>query len=169
MSVKAVSVDKKGMVYANCPFCWDSRIKPANSLPNGNQPTGISVTCSNSDCGKTYEIKIDFRQCFRKKTFFDGFYSRLVSPGGFGKMTVVDLSLGGCSFLASSKHSLNPDDRIKVVFNLDNTKHTKIEKDVVCLQMVLDKLGQKLREGFRAHINLSCHFSKSQSVILLPS
>jgi hypothetical protein len=39
----------------------------------------------------------------------------------------------------------------------------------VRLQMVLDKLGQKLREGFRTHINLSCLFSKSQSVILLPS
>ena len=39
----------------------------------------------------------------------------------------------------------------------------------VCLQMVLDKLDQKLREGFRTHINLSCLFSKSQSMILLPS
>jgi len=39
----------------------------------------------------------------------------------------------------------------------------------VRLQMVLDKLDQKLREGFRIHINLSCLFSKSQSVILLPS
>jgi len=39
----------------------------------------------------------------------------------------------------------------------------------VRLQMVLDKLDQKLREGFRTHINLSYLFSKSQSVILLPS
>ena len=131
MSVRAVSVNKKGMVYVNCPFCWDSSKKHANSLPNGNQPTGISVTCSNSDCGKTYEIQLDFRKAFRKITFFDGFYSKLGSSGGFEKMTIVDLSLGGCSFLASGRHSLNPDDRIKLVFNLDNAQHTKIEKDVV--------------------------------------
>jgi hypothetical protein len=40
---------------------------------------------------------------------------------------------------------------------------------IVRLQMVLDKLDQKLREGFSTHINLSCLFSKSQSVILFPS
>jgi hypothetical protein len=131
MSVKTLSVNAKGMVFLNCPFCGDSSIKQANSLPNRNQPSGISITCSNPDCGKTYEIKIDFRKVFRKKTLFDGFYSKLVPPGGFEKMTVVDLSLGGCSFLASSRHSLNPDDRIKLVFNLDNAQHTKIEKDAL--------------------------------------
>jgi PilZ domain len=129
MSVKAISVDAKGMVFLNCPFCGDSSRRQAESFPNSNQPNGISITCSS--CGKTYEIQIDFRQVFRKKTFFDGFYSKLVPPGGFEKMTVVDLSLGGCSFLASSRHSLNPDDRIKLVFNLDNAQHTKIEKNAV--------------------------------------
>ncbi len=39
----------------------------------------------------------------------------------------------------------------------------------VRLQMVLDKLDQKLREGFRPHIHLFCLFSKTQSAILLPS
>ena len=40
---------------------------------------------------------------------------------------------------------------------------------IVRLQMVLDRSDQKLREGFRAHINLSCLFSKSESTLLLPS
>ena len=129
MSIKTLSVNAKGMVALNCPFCGDGSMKQANSLPNGNQPTGISVSCSS--CGKTYVIQIDFRQFFRKNTSLHGFYSKLVPPGGFEKMTVVDLSFGGCSFLASSRHSLNPDDRIKLVFNLDNAQHTKIEKDAV--------------------------------------
>jgi hypothetical protein len=117
------------MVFLNCPFCENSSRRRAESFPNSNQPNGISITCSS--CGKTYEIQLDFRKAFRKITFFDGFYSKLSSPGSFEKMTVVDLSLGGCSFLASGRHSLNPDDRIKLVFNLDNAQHTKIEKDVV--------------------------------------
>jgi uncharacterized C2H2 Zn-finger protein len=129
MSIKAVSVNEKGMVYVNCPFCGDSIARRAESFPNSNQPNGISITCAS--CGKIYEIQIDYRRVFRKKTLFDGFYSRLIPPGAFEKMTVVDLSLGGCSFLASSRHSLNLDDRIKVVFNLDNAQHTKIEKDAV--------------------------------------
>jgi hypothetical protein len=129
MSVKTISVNEKGMVFLNCPFCENSSRRRAESFPNSNQPNGISITCSS--CGKTYEIQLDFRKAFRKITFFDGFYSKLGSPGSFEKMTVVDLSLGGCSFLASGRHSLNPDDRIKLVFNLDNAQHTKIEKDVV--------------------------------------
>ena len=136
MSVKNISVDEKGMVYLNCPFCGDSSRRRAESFPNSNQPNGVSVICLS--CGKTYEIQIDVRKAFRKKTFFDGFYSKAGSPSGFEKMTVVDLSLGGCSFLASSRHSLNPDDRIKLVFNLDDAQHTKIEKEVV-VRIVKDR------------------------------
>jgi c-di-GMP-binding flagellar brake protein YcgR len=44
-------------------------------------------------------------------------------------MTVVDISLGGCGFTTAHAHSLNPDDRIKLVFNLDDAKHTRIERD----------------------------------------
>ncbi len=40
---------------------------------------------------------------------------------------------------------------------------------IVRLQMVLDRLDQKLREGFSPHINLLCLFSKPQSAILLSS
>ena len=129
MLVKAISVDAKGMVSLSCPFCGESSAKRAEAFPNSNQPNGINITCSS--CGKSYEIQIDLRKAFRKKTFFDGFYSKRVPPGGFEKMTVVDLSLGGCSFLASGRHSLNLDDRIKLVFNLDDAQHTKIEKDAV--------------------------------------
>ena len=129
MTVNAIYIDRQGMISLNCPFCGNNSVKWAESFPNSNQPNGISITCSS--CGKTYEIQLDFRKAFRKITFFDGFYSKLGSPGGFEKMTVVDLSLGGCSFLDSGRHSLNPDDRIKLVFNLDNAQHTKIEKDVV--------------------------------------
>ena len=129
MSIKTLSVNAKGMVALNCPFCGDGSMKQANSLPNGNQPTGISVSCSS--CGKTYVIQIDFRQFFRKNTSLHGFYSKLVPPGPLERMTVVDLSLSGCGFITSRGHSLNHDDRIKLVFNLDNAQHTKIEKDVV--------------------------------------
>jgi hypothetical protein len=129
MTVNAIYIDRQGMISLNCPFCGNNSVKWAESFPNSNQPNGISITCSS--CGKTYEIQTDVRKHFRKKTFFDGFYSKRVPPGGFEKMTVVDLSLGGCGFLAPGRHSLNPDDQIKLVFNLDNAQHTKIEKAAV--------------------------------------
>jgi hypothetical protein len=39
----------------------------------------------------------------------------------------------------------------------------------VRLQMVLDKSGLELRDGFSTHINLSCLFGKHQRAILFPS
>ena len=52
-----------------------------------------------------------------------------VASGDLERMTVVDISLGGCGFTTAHAHSLNPDDRIKLVFNLDDAKHTRIERD----------------------------------------
>ena len=129
MSVKTISVDAEGMVCLSCSFCGESSSRRAESFSNSNQPNGISITCAS--CGKAYAIQIDLRKAFRKKTFFDGFYAKLNPPGGFEKTTIVNLSLGGCSFLASSKYPLNPDDRIKVMFNLDDAQHTKIEKEAM--------------------------------------
>jgi len=50
---------------------------------------------------------------------------------------------------------------------LGSNQH-KLISVIVRLQMVLDRLDQKLRDGFNTHINLSCLFSKSQSAILFP-
>jgi len=41
--------------------------------------------------------------------------------------------------------------------------------EIVRLQMVLDREGLKLREGFSSHINHSCLSGKFQKAILLPS
>jgi len=126
MSIKTLSVNAKGMVALNCPFCGDGSMKQANSLPNGNQPTGISVSCSS--CGKTYVIQIDFRQFFRKQTSFDGFYSNW-SSRPFRKDDRCRSFPRWLRFHYLRGHSLSPDDRIKLVFNLDDAKHTRVEKD----------------------------------------
>ena len=58
-------------------------------------------------------------------------------------------------------------------------KKRKFDHEILCcraaehlgvrLQMVLDKGGLKLREGFSSHINHSCLSGKFQKAILLPS
>jgi hypothetical protein len=126
MTAKVVFADTKGMLYLNCPSCGDVSVKPVDQF--SNVPPPLHIPCA---CGNTYEIQIEFRKSFRKKTHLEGFYSRVAPPGNFEKMTVTDISMGGCQFLTAFKHLLKKDDRVKLAFNLDNANRTKITKDAL--------------------------------------
>jgi hypothetical protein len=124
MPAKIIFADKKGMVYLNCPSCGDVSVRPVDQYFNMPQPLHISCTC-----GNTYEIQIEFRKSFRKKINLEGYYSRVHPPGSFEKMTITDISMGGCRFLTENRHLLRKDDLVKLVFNLDNATRTKITKE----------------------------------------
>ncbi|MGD0275796.1 MAG: PilZ domain-containing protein, partial [Syntrophales bacterium] len=53
--------------------------------------------------------------------------------GGVEKATIVDLSLVGCCLFVPKEPALNINNRIKLLFMLDNDNHTKIEREaLVC-------------------------------------
>ena len=56
-------------------------------------------------------------------------------------MTVVDLSLGGCCLLVSKDETLDHNDRIKLVFNLDNAKHTRIKMEATICRVAGNQIG----------------------------
>ena len=121
-------VDAKGMVHLNCPVCGQVSMNAADQFLHMPQP--LRITCP---CGHASEVRIEFRKSYRKKTRLDGFCARLAPPGNFEKMTVIDLSMGGCCFVTAGMHLLKKDDRVKLVFNLDNAACTKITREAqVC-------------------------------------
>jgi hypothetical protein len=124
MPTKIIVADKEGMVYLNCPSCRNISPQPVDHFLNVPQPLHISCTC-----GNTYEVQIEFRKSFRKKIHLEGFYARPVPSSSFEKMTIIDISMGGCRFFAYSAYHLRKDDRIKLTFNLDNANCTKITRD----------------------------------------
>jgi hypothetical protein len=137
MPVK-IFVDTNGMVHLNCPYCRDVSERPVRWFHNIPQP--LQISCA---CGKVYEAQIEFRKSFRKKAHLDGFYSRATPPGSFEKMTITDISMGGCRFLTSNRYLVKKDDRVKLVFNLDNTDHTKITKEAVICSFDGQSVGCK--------------------------
>ncbi len=123
-----IFADTRGMVHLNCPSCGDVSVKPVDQFFNMPQPLRISCTC-----GNTYEVQIEFRKSFRKKTHLEGFYARATPPGSFEPMTIIDISMGGCHFHTGNKHFLRKGDRVKLVFNLDDANRTKIAREaIVC-------------------------------------
>jgi hypothetical protein len=125
---KVIFADARGIVHLNCPSCGNVSLKPVDQFFNMHQPLHISCTC-----GDTYEVQIEFRKSFRKKTHLEGLYARVTPPGRFERMTIIDISMGGCHFHTGDRHFLKKGDRVTVVFNLDNANRTKITKEaMVC-------------------------------------
>jgi hypothetical protein len=125
VTVKTVFADKKGMVYLLCPYCGDESMKPVETFPL-HQP--VNTACS---CGKTYKFQVETRKKFRKQVALNGFYVKQDSAGDKEEMTITNLSLLGCRLLVSNKHTLHLDDSIKVIFSLDNAKHTVIKRNAI--------------------------------------
>jgi hypothetical protein len=126
MPVKIIFADTKGMVHLNCPSCGDVSVKPVDQFFDVPQP--LQISCA---CGNAYEVQIEFRKSFRKKTNLEGFYSRVAPPGSVEKMTITDISMGGCRIYTENRHLLRKDDRVKLVFNLDDANRTKITKEAI--------------------------------------
>lgn len=143
MTVKTVFADEKGMISLVCPFCGDNSMKPAKNFPIHQQ---VNMTCS---CGKMFEFVIETRKDFRKKTSLKGYYMKGDSINDFERMTIIDLTLNGCCFLASDKHKLSHGDSIKVLFKLDNTARTEIKRNATVRWISGNKIGcQLIRDGY---------------------
>jgi hypothetical protein len=138
MPTETIYADQNGMVYLNCQSCRNISVQPVDRFYNAPQP--IHISCA---CGNTYEVQIECRKSFRKKAVLEGFYARLVPPGGFEKTTVTDISMGGCRFLTCNGHHLKKGDLIKLVFNLDNANRTKITKEATICSFDKWSLGCK--------------------------
>ena len=136
MSVKIIFADDKGMVYLLCPFCGEGSKKPLEQFPSIHKP--VTISCS---CGNTYDVQIDARKTFRKKTSLEGLYAKLVSTGDFERMTVVNLTLGGCGLLVSNEPALNQGDWINLVFRLDDAKRTEIKRNAVVRRVIGNYIG----------------------------
>ena len=125
---RVIFADARGMMHLNCPSCGYVNMKPADQFLNVPRPQRIPCIC-----GNTYEVEIELRKCFRKKTHLEGLYGRVTPPGSFEQMTIVDISLGGCHFLTANRHSLKIGDRVKLAFDLDDANRTKITREaIVC-------------------------------------
>lgn len=129
-----------GAVNLICPYCKSSSTKPVYMFPERH---AINISCS---CGNTYELYIESRIAFRKKTLLKGTYLMQFSKvafDNFEKVTVTDLSIGGCRLLVSNNHKLNVNNRIKLVFTLDNGKRTKIETEAIICSINGNYIGCK--------------------------
>jgi hypothetical protein len=114
------------------------------------QPCGVGskLRCK---CGKGYSAFFEFRENERRMLLVDGFYRKVkevhvrgtmravpASRGGLDKMEVRNISRNGIGFLVRTGHDLKVDDKIEVMFKLDDEEGTRIERTAVVRRLAED-------------------------------
>ena len=109
------------------------------------------------------EYQKERRRYLRMKTNLEGSYWRQSFHGASGKeekALVMDLSTGGCRLSVSDDHNLQINDVIKLSFNLDDTKGTKIEKEAVVCRVDGHYIGLRFLAEYDKNIWFYVHGSK---------
>lgn len=109
-----------------CPECRISRTISVAAFCGKKQD--ISIRCK---CNYVFRIHLEFRNHYRKETSLPARYNVLRSRGGTGRTTVVNLSLGGASFLVRKAHDFRVGDRGELEFTLDHYRQLTISRQFI--------------------------------------
>jgi hypothetical protein len=126
----------KDVVTFTCPRC--SRVASVNIPEDFHQNNSMEIECQ-CNCGYQFKRDVERRRHIRKAVKFSGLYNYnneiQLEPGvvagkfvGKGKMTVLNLSVGGLKIKLKKKEDLKVDDRLQVEFYLKDYKRTLIRE-----------------------------------------
>lgn len=135
-----LSVNVERRVQAPCIHC--KRVNVLDLSDVSESVTAIQVNC---ECGEQYPVRLECRQTYRKRVSLDDFY--FDKEGVKKEMVVRDISLGGIGFHTREPHRFKPRDYIDVLFHLDDSKGTRIDRRV----MVRNVRGRFIGCAFAEH------------------
>ena len=107
-----------------CDSCGESQIKDVSKFIKHNARVQLKYKCK---CGHSSSVMLERRLVFRKEVRFKGElrYNRKKYPG-----VVTDLSHKGVRFKTLDKATFKVDNRVEVVFLLDNSNRSEIHRRV---------------------------------------
>jgi len=115
----------KGTATITCPHCSKTK-RLAVDRYSGRKHT-IKVRCN---CDTTFLAHLEFRKHYRKPTDLRGLYRITSEGGGGGSVSIHNVSRGGIGFTVSGKHNIQIGQKALIDFVLDNTKSTRLTKEV---------------------------------------
>ncbi len=137
-----INITTSRTVMLQCPYCQFVKNISLDQL--GGVKHSLVVRCK---CKKRFAVHLNFRKCYRKNVNISGKFMTLtpnVSP--FLDMTVCDLSKNGIAFKMFSHANIEKSDTLRVVFTLDNSKQTAIDKKVIVRDVRNDIVGCEFTE-----------------------
>jgi PAS domain S-box-containing protein len=106
--------------------------------------TRLKATCA---CGNAMYIKVELRRERRKAVNLDGVFIRgrgdrpALKSGDWGKILINNLSRHGLGFKVFGHQDVRVNDRFRVIFTLDNTAGTVVQKEVVVRSVAEGVIG----------------------------
>ena len=128
MDTQRVYVKDDNTAVVKCPHCGTAKTVNTGKLKNHRKT--LALRCS---CRSVFRVFFEFRKSYRKKTNLEGYYAILPVSRQWGKMRIDAISLSGIGFTTLNKNNLKKGDRIKVKFNLDDKRHSEVEKEAVVI------------------------------------
>jgi ketosteroid isomerase-like protein len=141
-TITKIYVDAKGSVLFACPNC--SKIKKEEAQPYKDTQGPIKIECS---CGYAYDVEIEFRRVIRKRARIDGIYISAANPDNWGKMIVKNISIQGCGFETLKTNLFQPDDEVKIEFQLDDAQNSLIRKKALVRSVYKKYVGCQFMES----------------------
>jgi PilZ domain len=110
----------EGRGLISCPCCgFGKTVDFKNAIPVNRN---VRIRCK---CGEIFGGFLEIRQHYRKKVKFSGRYTNLTSLKS-GKLTVENISRMGIGFRVMGFEYFEEEDLVKVTFELDNCKKSRI-------------------------------------------
>ncbi len=127
MEVHKSFVTLDNIAIITCPQCHKAKNIDATKYRDSKHV--INVRCS---CKYAFTVLLDFRRHYRKETELEGTYTLLAPAFGTGKLCILNISRSGVGFTigfsVSGPHSMEPGQKARIAFELDNRKRTPIDK-----------------------------------------
>ena len=140
-AIKKIYVDANGIAVLICQKCGAVKRENAQAYQDIKGP--VKVECP---CGNTYEVSIELRKYYRKETKLEGAYATASDPNKWELVIVKNISLQGCGFETVKPNLLDPDQEIRIEFELDDAKQSIIKKRAIVCSVYKKYVGCKYIE-----------------------
>lgn len=111
-----------------CPNCENTSTVDVSKYAKVDKRVTVNVKCR---CGHRFTVVLEKRKKYRKETNLPGNYVNLNAANDKGIMVVLDISSSGLKLKLNVKRNFKSGDALRVSFNLDDKRRTRIEKKVV--------------------------------------
>lgn len=138
MTTQSVFIGNLDLIKVRCPRCNIAKSIPVNKL---NSKHEIKARCK---CNNVFKIKFEYRKKFRKPIELDGHFSIVDINTDIQKINkhvlnvfhqypckVINLSSHGIGFTAIKAQEIRKGHVIRIIFKLDNSTNTSINKIAV--------------------------------------
>lgn len=170
-NIQRVFVKSDDRATINCPECQLAKTVAVGKFRSNRHIIKVRCTCDHS-----FPVSLDFRKFYRKKTALSGTYATPTSsldskksrPAGvyglqtptmdIGHILVTNVSCGGIQFTTPGSHTIKIGQEARIVFTLDDRRHTQISRRVI-VQSVADNIigcrffdNEPLEQGLRFYL-----------------